>query len=306
MGECVTIDQLVNIEQCEICCTPVGYPNVIFHRNNGRTLCANCYKMIKEEKIDREYEKNNFLKLLDSIKNTDKRYHAIFAYSGGKDSTVALYSAIKDFGLKLLVFNFDNGFKGERVINNINNVIRDLNVDFYQIKSQTRYTIIQDINNSIFPCGRCSSLKTLYPMLTKMFDVKYVITGIECVYNNEVIRNRGTFYQINWPAVFNWSKNDIESRIKNIPWEDPNYGPFDSDCLCPIIALRKIYGSSVSPNLDLYYGKKEQHVVPYYARLVRYGAISKADFYKIICTNLIVDNECLKEEFEKIARENGN
>lgn len=301
----LTISQLEKIDKCHVCCIPVGYPGMTFINDNGQILCSECCDKIRMGQLNRETEKNNFLKLLPSIKATSNRYHAVFAYSGGKDSTVALYSAIKDYGLKLLVFNFDNGFKGERVINNIRNVINDLNVDFYQIKSQTSHTITQDINKSIFPCGRCSSLRQLYPMLSQMFDVKYIITGIESVFNNEVIRNRGTYYQVNWPAVFNWDKKYIENRIKDTPWVDPGYGPFDSDCLCPMVALKKIYSSSVSPNIDMYYGKREQHVVPYYARLLRYGAISKDDFYRIICTNLNADDGVMKE-YERISNKYGN
>lgn len=293
--------QLMTLEKCQQCCVPVGYPNVSFIKNNDSILCSECSSLLSGKSINRVEETRKFLDIIKNIKDTDNKYHAVFAYSGGKDSTVALYSAVKEYKLKLLVYNFDNGFKGERVKQNINSVISDLNVDFYQTRSTTSDTIIQDINNSIIPCGRCSSLKRIYPELAKMFNVQYIITGIESVFNNEVIRDRGTFYQINWPAALNWTKKEIDERIKAIPWKNPNYGVFDSDCLCPIISLRKIYMSSQTPNIDMYYGKKEQHVVPYYSRLLRYGAITKDEFFEIICSELIIEDSLIFE-YSRIAK----
>ncbi len=297
------ISILKEVKRCSHCCIPVGYPGFHFIESGHQILCNECLEYLSKTKnqLNRELIAEETHNLINSIRNPSARYDAIFAYSGGKDSTAALYSAILEYKLRLLVFNFDNGFKGSAVEKNIHNVIKDLNLDFYQIKSQTSYTIIEDIQNNIFPCGRCSALKFLYPELSKTFDIKYIITGIECVFNNEVIRDRGTFYQINWPAAFNWSKEEINRRVSETPWEDPGYGVFDSDCLCPSIALEKIYSNSDNANMDMYYGKKEQHIVPYYSRLVRFGTITQEDFYRIIGSNLET-SEKVKSEFQNIIR----
>ena len=50
----------------------------------------------------------------------------------------------------------------------------------------------------------------------------------------------------------------------------------------------------------MYMGLLEQHVVPYYSRLVRYGALTKDEFYSIICGDLSTREE-VKQEFRLIA-----
>lgn len=293
------IQRILTAKKCSRCCVPIGYPGVSFHETNNKILCDDCWALEGNE-LDRTEICNNTIKLLAELSKKDKPYDAIFAYSGGKDSTVALYSAVKEFGLKVLVFNYDNGFKGRLVLDNIRNVIDDLRVDFYQIKSTTSYTILEDINNFVFPCGRCSALKKIYPQISSYFNVKYIITGIECIFNNEAIRDRGTFFQINLPAALNWSKSDINERIKQTPWKNPNYGLFDTDCMCPSIAIEKMYMREGYSNFDMYMGLLEQRVVPYFSRLVRYGALTKDEFYSIICGDLSTQED-VKQEFSSIA-----
>lgn len=293
------IDRILSATKCERCCIPVGYPGVSFSRDGDKYLCEECQRLLNNEP-DRASIKQEALHIIDSIKNSGEFYDAIFAYSGGRDSTTALYSVVKEYGLRVLVFNYDNGFKGRQVKNNIHSVISDLGTDFYQIKSTTSHTIAEDIANNILPCGRCSALKHLYPRIASLFNVKYIITGIECLFNNEAIRNRGSFFQINWPAALNWSKDEINERIKCLPWKDPEYGLFDSDCLCPNIAIEKFYCNGKNTNFDMYMGVLEQHIVPYYARLVRFGAISKEDFFKIICGDLTTRNS-VKREYNNIV-----
>lgn len=293
------IDRILSVAKCERCCIPVGYPGISFSRVGGRILCEECQRLQHKEP-DRAAIKKETLQIIDSIRNSGEFYDAIFAYSGGKDSTTALYSAVKEYGLKVLVFNYDNGFKGDPVKENIQRVVNDLGTDFYQIKSTTSHTIAEDIANNVLPCGRCSALKHLYPRIASLFHVKYILTGIECLFNDEAIRDRGTFFQINWPAALNWSKDDINERIKHLPWKDPEYGLFDSDCLCPNIAIEKFYCNGEYTNYDMYMGVLEQHIVPYYARLVRYGAITKEEFYRIICGDLAT-KDSVKQEFQDIV-----
>lgn len=292
--------QIISAQKCSRCCMPLGYPGVEFHNWNEQLLCDECYSLINNEP-NRIKITEKFLKLIQEIKGTGKPYDAIFAYSGGKDSTVALYSAVKEFGLKVLVLNYDNGFKGKQVIENIHCVIDDLGVDFFQIKSTTSHTIVEDIDKGILPCGRCSALKVIYPKVASTFNVKYVITGIEAMVNNEVIRDRGSFFQLNWPAALNWDKDEINRRIISTPWKDPGYGLFDTDCFCPSIAIEKIYNTGSYTNFDMYMGALEQHVVPYYSRLVRYGAISQKEFFDIIGGNLST-SDSVKNEFSEIRK----
>jgi N-acetyl sugar amidotransferase len=59
-----------------------------------------------------------------------KRYDCIVGVSGGADSAYALYLA-KQQGLRPLAVHMDNGWNSELAVNNIENLVRKLDVDLY-------------------------------------------------------------------------------------------------------------------------------------------------------------------------------
>jgi N-acetyl sugar amidotransferase len=71
-------------------------------------------------------------KLVANIKKEGKRkrYDCIVGVSGGRDSTYTLYSVVK-LGLRPLAVHFDNGWNTDLAVQNIKNVCKKLNVEFY-------------------------------------------------------------------------------------------------------------------------------------------------------------------------------
>ena len=259
---------------CKNCCIPLGYKGISFVKIGSYFMCEDCYELVNHP-LDREYLKSTAITYINRLKENGlgKTYDAIFAYSGGKDSTAALYSCVREYGLRLLLFVYDNGFKGQKTWANIINVSSDLGLDLHIVRKNKAKQILMDLENGILPCGRCGALKELYPAMAHLFSLDTIITGIECPSKNrEVIRNRGTFNQFNFPAAMGWTKKDIEARIVETVWEDPGYNQFDSDCLIPGISMEMLYkDDDFNNHAPILLGLHEQHATEYFAMQVRHG-----------------------------------
>jgi len=60
-----------------------------------------------------------------------KRYDCVVGISGGLDSSYALYTTVKKFGLRPLAVHVDNGWNSERAVHNIEQIVNRLGVDLY-------------------------------------------------------------------------------------------------------------------------------------------------------------------------------
>ncbi len=67
----------------------------------------------------------------------DRPYQAVLAYSGGKDSSYALYKLVRDYGVSVLAVTFDNGFLTEQCYQNIRNVTAALGTDSIILRPST-------------------------------------------------------------------------------------------------------------------------------------------------------------------------
>ncbi len=73
-------------------------------------------------------------KLLDSVRDRGNKYDCMINISGGRDSSYTLLSLVKDYGMKALAVNYANPFTDPRAKQNIDNIVRLLDVDFVQFK----------------------------------------------------------------------------------------------------------------------------------------------------------------------------
>lgn len=81
-------------------------------------------------------------KLINKYKNQSE-YDCIIPFSGGKDSSFALYYLVKNYNIKPLVVRFDHQFLRSKVIQNTEKIISKLGVDFINIK--TNFELIKKI-----------------------------------------------------------------------------------------------------------------------------------------------------------------
>ncbi len=116
---------------CSKCVTPETAESLIFDENN---TCSACKQIsFKNEKVDWADRKVQFENLIAKHKNKFD-YDCVVPFSGGKDSTFALWYIVKIKNLKPLVVRFDHNFLRETVQKNTEKTITKLGVDFLNFK----------------------------------------------------------------------------------------------------------------------------------------------------------------------------
>ncbi|UCD17865.1 MAG: 7-cyano-7-deazaguanine synthase [Candidatus Zixiibacteriota bacterium] len=116
------------MKRCKRCIMPDTVPGIIFNEEGICNFCLN-YKEAEyrgKEELDR---------LIALIKDRNGRYDCIVPLSGGRDSSFVLYYAKRQYNLKILAVNYDNNFRAEQALVNMNNACNRLNVDFLEVGS---------------------------------------------------------------------------------------------------------------------------------------------------------------------------
>lgn len=126
----VSIDQPHQI--CTRCIMDTSAREINFD-NQGH--CNYCNEFLCAENsggISKEKRALATEQLVDAVRadGRGKDYDCIVGLSGGADSAYALYQA-KKLGLRPLAIHLDNGWNSELAVNNIENLVRKLNVDLY-------------------------------------------------------------------------------------------------------------------------------------------------------------------------------
>ena len=119
-----------------------------------------------------------------------KDFDCLLGLSGGVDSSYLLHMAVKEFGLKPLVFHVDGGWNSELAVHNINVLIEKLGLDLYT--EVINWEEMKDFQLAFFKSGLPhidipqdhSFVATLYKFAAK-HNIKYIINGgnfsTECV-----------------------------------------------------------------------------------------------------------------------------
>ena len=119
---------------------------------------------------------------LNKIRKKKGKYNCLVGLSGGKDSAVLLYTAVKKWGLRPLVIHFDNGWNNETAKQNMENSVKSLNVDIinYKVNKHEYDTLNEaflfagvpdaDIPNDI------AMTKLMYETADK-YGIKYILNG---------------------------------------------------------------------------------------------------------------------------------
>lgn len=117
---------------CTKCVLPETYPKIIFDENG---ICNVCKRFDTHYKnIDYKARQQELEKIIEKTKNKKREYDCIVPVSGGRDSSMVLYMAVKVFKLKTLALTYDNGFTSTQAKENLENLTRSLNVDFISFK----------------------------------------------------------------------------------------------------------------------------------------------------------------------------
>ncbi|WP_457741318.1 7-cyano-7-deazaguanine synthase [Thermococcus sp.] len=225
---------------------------------NGKPLCRECQVYlrhpVKGEKIRKELE--------EVMKDVDR---AIVAYSGGKDSVVALYLAKKVYKVpELEAVMIDHGLMAREAIENAKRIAKHLNVPFRIL----HYDYSDIFRNALLkrqsPCRACS--KRTMEKLRKYAirnGYRYIITGHELPFGHRPYRLMSAgVIQIRLLSMM--TEDERFEILKRLPFKFPELSGYTTNCLI------------LGPALQLYWEKHghsfEQRRI---AALVRYGLMSR-------------------------------
>ena len=108
---------------------PDTTPGIVFEKSGVCNYC-NCeeFKFRGEPKL---------LQILQTHRDSEKKYECIVNISGGRDSAYTLLKLKKDYAMKVLAVNYANPFTNEQAKKNMANMVRALDVDFIQFRHRS-------------------------------------------------------------------------------------------------------------------------------------------------------------------------
>lgn len=108
-------------DRCTKCILPKSFPGIHFNENGVCHLCSSFQhiKPLGEQQLRQSLSNSN-----------NSPYDCVVLLSGGKDSTYALYYAVRVMGLKVVAANYDSGFQSELAMKNMLRTCEALKVPF--------------------------------------------------------------------------------------------------------------------------------------------------------------------------------
>lgn len=170
---------------CVNCIMDTSDPEIWF---DEKGVCSHCHRFntIAKPVLDKA-NSGERLKDLEVIlskikeKGKNKQYDCLIGISGGVDSTYVAYK-VKEFGLKPLAVHFDSGWNSELAVNNIENIVKKLNIDLYthvvdwdEMKDLQLAFFKASVANCDIPTDH-AFLAVLHKVAAK-YDIKHVISG---------------------------------------------------------------------------------------------------------------------------------
>lgn len=150
-------------------------------------------------------------------------FDCIIGMSGGADSSYLLHVAVKEYGLRPLVFHVDGGWNSQIAVNNIEVLVDALGLDLFtevidweEMKDFQLAYIKSGVSNIDIPQDH-AFIATLYNFADK-YKIRYILNGGN--FSTECVRNPLEFfyYGTDMPQI-----RDIQSRfgtrqLKNYPF----------------------------------------------------------------------------------------
>ena len=158
-------------------------PGITFDENGVSNYAEMLDKLIElnpEGDVGQRYWDNIVDKMKE--KGKGKRYDCIIGVSGGTDSSYLMYVAKKEYGLRPLAINLDNGWNSEISVQNIKKVTNALDIDLetYVIDYEEVKTVIRAYMKSCLPWidgPTDNAIRSVLFDAAEREGIKYVLNG---------------------------------------------------------------------------------------------------------------------------------
>jgi hypothetical protein len=152
----------------------------------GDTQCEYCDL---HDQLEAQAKPSDLMPLLDKVRN-NKKYDCIMGISGGVDSSLLLYLAVKKWNLKPLVIHFDNHYNVPQATHNMSQLIKLLNVD--AITYNVNKLEYDTLNDAFIQAGLPDAdIPNDIAMTKLMYDTAYKY-GIKYILNGHDFRTEGS------------------------------------------------------------------------------------------------------------------
>lgn len=179
---------------CTNCVMDTTDSRITFDEKGVCDHCNDFYKNVLPNWHTDQRGKDELQKIVHKIKKEGegKEFDCILGMSGGVDSSYMLHLAVKEFGLRPLIFHVDGGWNSELAVNNIQVMIDKLGLDLYT--EVINWEEMKDFQLAFFKSGvphldipqDHAFIATLYNFADK-YNIKYILNGgnisTECVRN---------------------------------------------------------------------------------------------------------------------------
>lgn len=212
-------DRIFTVE-CSVC---LFTNEVVKIHNDGR--CDLCHL---QDSLREASNMDDFWGVISEIKakGEGKRYDCLIGISGGEDSSLLLYLAVKIWGLRPLAIHFNNRWNRPVADQNMQLLVSHLNVNYIEYKvDQQEY---QDLGDALLKAGvpDCDThndivMSKLMYKAAKDHGIKYILNGhsfreegsspkawslIDTTYLNDIYKTFTGDYLKNYPLLTIWDQ----------------------------------------------------------------------------------------------------
>ncbi|NJF25037.1 7-cyano-7-deazaguanine synthase [Thermococcus sp. Bubb.Bath] len=225
---------------------------------DGKPVCRECQLYLKHP-----FDRGKIRRELDELmENVDR---AVLAYSGGKDSVVALYLAKEVYKVpELEAVMIDHGLMAEEAIENAERIAEYLGVPFKVLRYDYSDIFREALLKAQSPCRACSrrTIEKLRKYALRN-GYRYIITGHELPFGHHPYRlMKGGITQIRLLSLM--PEKERFEILKKLPFEFPELPGYTTNCL--------ILGPALQRYWEVHGHSFEHRRI---AALVRYGLMER-------------------------------
>lgn len=165
-------------------------PRCLFDSDIAEIGSLQCNYCTLHDTLEKQSNPNDLEPALDKIRKHKGQYNCIVGISGGLDSSVLLYAAVRHWGLHPLVIHFDNGWNNATAKHNMDRLVSALNVNaiFYRVDKKE----YDHLNESFLKAGVPDADIPNDIAMTKLMYQTADQYGIKWILNGHDFRQEGS------------------------------------------------------------------------------------------------------------------
>ncbi|EGR0068667.1 N-acetyl sugar amidotransferase [Vibrio vulnificus] len=215
------------IQVCTNCVMDTTDSKITFDDNGVCDHCNDFYDNVLPNWHTDERGHQDLEKIIAKIKEDgkDREFDCIMGMSGGADSSYLLHVAVKEYGLRPLVFHVDGGWNSQIAVNNIKVMIEKLGLDLYtevinweEMKAFQKAYFKAGVSNIDIPQDH-AFIATLYNFAAK-HKIKYILNGGNI--STECVRNplEWIYYGTDMAQIKDIRKRFCDNPLKTYPFSN--------------------------------------------------------------------------------------